>query len=101
MIVHPMHRFRSPVPTAVLMLALAFGPGHADAADRPVRVAADPGGSLVLCTPARLPVQALAGRHGLVHRIGDGRFFAPTRQAIFFSRPGDRCAWRAGAPIKG
>lgn len=50
--------------------------------------------SLVQCTPIRLPVLG-SPSHGLVRRIQGNRFFAPTRQAVFFSRAGDRCSWHS------
>lgn len=49
--------------------------------------------SLVQCTSLRLPVLGNAS-DGLVRRI-QNRFFAPTRQAVFFSRAGDRCSWHS------
>ena len=63
--------------------------------------------SLVLCAPASSPLtraRAMSGSgsgNRLMRRIGDGRFFAPTRSAMFFSHPGDRCAWRGGLAIRG
>ncbi len=58
------------------------------------------GSGMVQCLPARQPAHAasVAGGTGLpVDRAGA---FAPTRQAVFFSRSGDRCAWHGG-PARG
>ena len=61
--------------------------------------------SLVLCAPVAAPVMPARAVPGarqadrLVRRIGDGRFFAPTRAAMFFSHPGDRCAWQGGRAL--
>ena len=87
----------------VVMLALAWGPGEAGAAARSAGAGrhADAGGSLVLCTSVPLPVQVSATGHAPVRRIEDELFFAPTRQAMFFSHPGDRCVWHAGGPARG
>lgn len=56
---------------------------------------------VVQCRPAWQPARAalVAGETGLaVDRV---RLFAPTRQAMFFSRVGDRCAWQGGGPARG
>lgn len=66
----------------------------------PARAAAEQR-SLVRCTPVAMPARAPGPGHRMVLRMGDGRFFAPTRQAMFFSRPGDRCAWHATAVARG
>jgi hypothetical protein len=89
-------------PATLLGVVLACGCGAAVAADQPVRTgaSADAGSSLVLCMSVRAPVHAVGHGRELVRRIGDDRFFAPTRPAMFFSRPGDRCAWRGG-PARG
>lgn len=76
---------------AILMLLLAV-PSAALAAEQR---------SMVRCTPLEMPARAPAPGRRPVLRIGDGRFFAPTRQAMFFSRPGDRCVWHAAAIARG
>jgi hypothetical protein len=59
------------------------------------------GNGVVRCMAAHQPVQALTIDRAFGLPIGRGRFFAPTRPAVFFSRAGDRCAWRPGGPAKG
>jgi len=89
-------------PAILLGVVLACGCGAAVAADQPVPTgASDAGSSLVLCLSVHAPVHAVGNGRELVRRIGDDRFFAPTRPAMFFSRPGDRCAWHAGSPARG
>ena len=76
------------------MLGLAWLPGAAPA--YAASFAGQP--SLVRCTPVAMPARAHGSGHHLVRQAGDGRFFAPTRQAMFFSHKGDRCVWH-GADI--
>ncbi len=64
-------------------------------------LAMGPGSGVVQCRTAWQPARAasVSNRTGLpVDRV---RLFAPTRQAVFFSRAGDRCAWRGGGPARG
>lgn len=81
---------------AVALAALTLA--HVSAGAAAIRF--DMQGSLVRCTPVRLPLQAMT-RHGLVHTIQGDRFFAPTRQAVFFFHSGDRCTWRSDRLAKG
>lgn len=72
-------------PFLMLLAALATGPGS----------------GMVRCRPVWQPARAasVAGETGLpVDRV---RLFAPTRQAVFFSRTDDRCAWRGAGPTRG
>ncbi len=57
-------------------------------------------GGVVQCRPAWQPARAalVPGQTGLA--VDSVRLFAPTRQAVFFSRAGDRCAWQGG-PARG
>lgn len=80
------HRIGTVVAVGVMLAALAL-----PAAAGTVRF--DTPRSLVQCTSIRLPVLGSAS-HELVRRI-QNRFFAPTRQAVFFSRAGDRCSWHS------
>ncbi|WP_419728264.1 hypothetical protein [Lichenicola sp.] len=95
---------RRVMPLIWLCLAGAVLPGRPVHAE-PLNAAVQ--SSLVLCAPAAaplVPTRAIPGSgsaHRLVRQIGDGRFFAPTRSAMFFSHPGDRCAWRGGLAIRG
>ncbi len=56
---------------------------------------------MVHCMPLREPARAasVAGETGLA--VDRTRSFAPTRQAVFFSRSGDRCAWHDAGPARG
>ncbi len=60
-----------------------------------------PGDGVVHCMPLRQPARAAsaAGETGLA--VDRTRLFAPTRQAVFFSRSGDRCAWHDGGLARG
>ena len=64
-------------------------------------LAIGPGNGMVQCLPARQPARAasLAGRTDAV--VDPAPLFAPTRQAVFFSRSGDRCAWHGGGSARG
>ncbi len=103
MMLRPLRLTHLAAPVAALSLVLASGPGEAVAAAHSAGWPVDAGGSLVLCTsvPLPVPVPVSATGHAPVRRIEDGRFFAPTRQAMFFSHPGDRCVWHAGGPARG
>ncbi len=59
------------------------------------------GNGMVQCLPVRQPARAapLARETGLA--VDRPRLFAPTRQAVFFSRNGDRCAWHGGGAVRG
>ncbi len=77
-----------------LVLAAALAPVSASAlATRP--------GEVVQCRPARQPARAalVAGKTGLA--VDRAQLFAPTREAVFFSRVGDRCAWQGGGLARG
>ncbi len=76
-------------PLLLLAAVLAAGPGPG------------PGDGVVRCMPLRQPARAAsaAGETGLA--VEPARLFAPTRQAVFFSRSGDRCAWHDGGPARG
>lgn len=90
-------RCRLAAGLAVALVASFDLAGHVSVADARTGTSV----SLVLCTPARLPMQGANGGHRLVRQIGNGPFFAPTRPAMFFLHPGDRCAWHPGGPEKG
>ncbi len=72
-------------PSALLAAVLAIGPGN----------------GMVQCLPARQPAMAASLPGGADAAVDRARLFAPTRQAVFFSRSGDRCAWRGGGPTRG
>ncbi len=101
MMLRPLRLTHLAASVAALSLALASGFGEAAAAARSAGRLVDAGGSLVLCLSVPLPVQVSATGHAPIRRIKDERFFAPTRQAMFFSHPGDRCVWHAGGPARG
>jgi len=80
-------------PALAPMLAPGTVP-HAQAAVRhlhPAAVSDGVDGSLLRCTTVSLTPRQAGTRAGRL--ANPDRFFAPTRQAIFFSRPGTRCAW--------
>ncbi len=81
-------------PFFVLAAALALAPVPAPA------LATGPSG-VVQCRAAWQPARAAlaAGETGLA--VDHVRLFAPTRQAVFFSRVGDRCVWQGGRPARG
>ena len=86
--------FATPFLALATVLAPVVGPAFASG------LATRPGG-VVQCRPVWQPAHAalVAGETGLpVDRV---RLFAPTRQAVFFSRPGDRCAWRGDGLARG
>lgn len=96
--------FRTRLPALALAAAMAaLGLGPDAALGHPVRIGLRSGASpsLVLCRPARLSVWARPGSDGLVRPAGGNPFFAPTYQAMFFSRPDDRCAWHGDRRAKG
>ena len=70
-------------PSALAAAVLAFGSG-----------------GMVRCLPARQPAAA-ASLPGGAETVDRARLFAPTRQAVFFSRSGDRCALHGGGPVRG
>ena len=59
------------------------------------------GNGMVQCLPARQPAAAASLPGGADASVDRARLFAPTRQAVFFSRSGDRCAWHGGGPARG
>lgn len=96
-------RFRTMLSALVIGLCAAVVPCVGQAA--PARHHARPathGNSLLLCKQASMPLSAGNATHGhrLVLQLGDGRFFAPTRSAMFFSHPGDRCAWHGNVAAR-
>ena len=76
---------RSFAAPSALAAVLAFGPGN----------------GMVQCLPARQPAAAASTPGGADAPVDRARLFAPTRQAVFFSRSGDRCAWHGGGPARG
>ena len=75
--------WRSSAAPCALAAVLAFGSG-----------------GMVHCLPARQPAAA-ASPPGGAEAVDRARLFAPTRQAVFFSRSGDRCAFHGGGPVRG
>lgn len=95
-------RFRTTLSALVTGLCMVVLPscGEAARAGHHPRVAAHR--DSLLCKQASMPLSAKNSEHGhrLVLQLGDGRFFAPTRSAMFFSHPGDRCAWHGSVAAR-
>ncbi len=72
-------------PSLVLAAVLAMGPGS----------------GVVQCRTAWQPARAASAADQTGLPVDRVRLFAPTRQAVFFSRSGDRCAWRGGGSARG
>ena len=94
------HTTRRAMAAVWLILGLAPGltsfPGASIGATR----GGGPLLSLLRCTTVSLPAQPARPGHRLIRQLDPERFFAPTRQAMFFSHPGDRCAWHGLSPRK-
>jgi len=96
-------RFRTVLSALVVGLCTVAVPSMGQAAHARLNArAAMPESSLLLCKPASMPLSAGNTAHGhrLVLQLGDGRFFAPTRSAMFFSHPGDRCTWHGNVAAR-